>query len=113
MLHFFRSLIATLFLRSKLMKSVKPPIRTCIGCRCKFPQNTLIRFVCHRGESLKIQALTKLPGRGVYVCRSTSCIQEAFKVPKRINALLRVQLPKSVINEFKLTILDKELYADE
>ncbi len=95
------------------MKNVKTPIRTCIGCRCKFPQNILIRFVCHKGESLEIQKLTKLPGRGTYVCRSTSCIQEAFKVPKRLNALLREQLPKSVINEFKQTILDKEINADE
>jgi predicted RNA-binding protein YlxR (DUF448 family) len=95
------------------MKTVKTPIRTCIGCRCKFPQNTLIRIVCHKGESLEIQALTKLPGRGAYVCRSTACIQEAFKVPKRINALLRVQLPKSVINEFKQTVLDKEINANE
>lgn len=95
------------------MNSVKVPIRTCIGCRSKFPQNCLIRFVCHRGESLEIQELTKLPGRGAYVCSSVSCIQDAFKVPKRINALLRSQLPKSVINEFKQTILDKEFNADE
>ncbi len=95
------------------MKSLKKPIRTCIGCRCKFPQNNLIRFVCQKGESLELQALTKLKGRGAYVCRSKSCILEAFKVHKRINALLRVQLPKSVINEFKQTILDKEIDADE
>ena len=95
------------------MKILKTPIRTCIGCHCKFPQNTLIRFVCHKGESLEIQELTKLPGRGAYVCRSKSCIQEAFKAPKRINALLRVQLPKSVIDEFKQTVLDKEINADE
>lgn len=95
------------------MKRLKKPIRTCIGCRCKFTQHTLIRFVCHKGESLEIQELAKLPGRGAYVCRSTSCIQEAFKVPKRINSVLRVQLPKSVINEFKQAVLDKEINADE
>lgn len=95
------------------MKCVNTPIRTCIGCRCKFPQDTLIRFVCRKGKSLELQELIKLPGRGAYVCRSKSCIQEAFKVPKRLNALLRVQLPKSVINEFKQTVLDKEINADE
>lgn len=102
-----------LCLHSQLMKSVKRPIRTCIGCRCKLPQDKLIRFVCYTGESLEVQKLTKLPGRGTYVCRSTSCIQEAFKVPKRINAMLRVQLPKSVINEFKQILLDEEINADE
>lgn len=99
--------------RSHKMKNVKTPIRTCIGCHCRFPQNTLIRFVCHKGESLEIQEFTKLPGRGAYVCRSKSCIQEAFRVTKRFNALLRVQLPKSVIDEFKQTVLDKEINADE
>ena len=93
--------------------SMKTPIRTCIGCRCKFPQNSLIRFVCHKGGSLEIQTLEKLHGRGAYVCRSKSCIQEAFKVTKRINALLRAKLPTSAINEFKLTILDKEINANE
>ncbi len=106
-------MLDTLCLRSQFMKNVRTPIRTCIGCHCKLPQNSLIRFVCHIGESLEMQKLTKLPGRGAYVCRSTSCIQEAFKSSKRINALLRVQLPKSVIDEFKQTLLDKETNADE
>lgn len=53
------------------------------------------------------------PGRGAYVCRSHSCIEEAFKAPKRINTLLRVQLPKSVIVEFRQKLLDKEIHADE
>ncbi len=95
------------------MKRVKAPIRTCIGCLCKFPQKTLIRFVCCTGEALEIEKLKKLPGRGAYVCRSKSCIERAFKVPKRINALLRVQLSKSVIAEFKQALLDKEIIADE
>lgn len=95
------------------MKSAHIPIRTCIGCRQKLQQNDLIRFVCYKGESLKMQESTKLPGRGAYVCRSKSCIQETFKAPKRINALLRVQLSRSVINEFKKSLLEKEIIADE
>ncbi len=95
------------------MKKVKGPIRTCIGCRCKLPQKALIRFVCYKEKTLQMEELTKLPGRGAYVCRSESCIDEAFKVPKRINSLLRVQLSKSVITEFKQTLLDKEIIADE
>ena len=94
------------------MKRANIPIRTCIGCRQKLQQHNLIRFVCHKGESLEMQESTKLPGRGVYICRSKSCIQEAFKVPKRINALLRVQLSRSVINEFKNSLLEKEIIAD-
>ena len=95
------------------MKRANIPIRTCIGCRRKFQQNNLIRIVCPKGESLEMQESTKLPGRGVYVCRSKSCIQEAFKAPKRINALFRVHLSSSVINEFKNSLLEKEIIADE
>jgi len=60
-----------------------------------------------------MEALKKLPGRGAYVCYSKSCIENAFKLPKRINALLRVQLSGSVITEFKQALLDKEIIADE
>lgn len=113
MLNLLETPYDALCLHSQLMMNVKTPIRTCIGCRCKFPQNSLIRFVCSTGVSLEMQKLTKLPGRGAYVCRATSCIQKAFKLPNRINVLLRVQLPKSVINEFQQTLLDKEINADE
>ena len=95
------------------MKITKGPIRTCIGCRCKLPQRTLIRFVCCTGEALKMEEVKKLPGRGVYVCPTKSCIEDAFKVPKRINALLRVQLSKSVITEFKQALLDKEIIVGQ
>ncbi len=95
------------------MKRNNSPIRTCIGCHSKLPQNTLIRFVCSTRGILEIEGSKKLPGRGVYVCRSKSCIKNAFKVPKRINALLRVQLSKSVISEFQQTLLEKEKITDE
>lgn len=98
---------------SQSMKQNKTPIRTCIGCRNKFPQNTLIRFVCRAGETLEMEEFKSLPGRGVYVCRSKPCVENAFNAPKRINALLRVQLSKSVIAEFKQTLLNKEKIADE
>ena len=95
------------------MKIIKAPIRTCIGCHRKFPQKTLIRFVCRTSEALEMEEFKKLPGRGAYVCRSKSCIENAFKSSKRINRLLRVQLSGSVITEFKQALLDKEIIADE
>lgn len=96
------------------MKSInKAPIRTCIGCRFKYPQNTLIRFVCLTGEALEMEELQKLPGRGAYVCPSKSCIENAFKMSKRINSLLRVRLSESVISEFKQALLEKEIIANE
>jgi len=94
------------------MKKIKAPIRTCVGCRFKFPQKTLIRFVCRTDEALEMEELKKLPGRGAYVCRSKTCIEYAFRGRKRINTSLRVQLSGSVITEFKQALLDKEIIAD-
>lgn len=94
------------------MKNLNVPIRTCIGCRGKFPQNTLIRFVCSSGKFLQVDEIERLAGRGAYICRTKVCIERAFKEPKRINTLLRVQLPKSVITEFEQTILDREASVD-
>ena len=69
--------------------------------------------MCRRKQTLEWDGIKKLPGRGAYVCYSKSCIENAFNTPKRINALLRVQLSKSVISEFKQALLDKEIFTDE
>lgn len=95
------------------MQKTKTPIRTCIGCRSKFPQKTLIRFVCNAGQILEIEGSKKLPGRSAYLCHSKSCIDNAFKTSKRINALLQVQLSKSAISEFQQTLIEKERTTDE
>ncbi|MXV76526.1 YlxR family protein [Candidatus Poribacteria bacterium] len=87
------------------MKLLTDVIRTCIGCRGKFSQKTLIRFASQKNETLEIDNRKKLHGRGAYVCRSQSCIQKAFKAPRRINALLRVQLTTGVIQRFEEVLL--------
>ncbi|MDE0465797.1 MAG: YlxR family protein [Candidatus Poribacteria bacterium] len=80
-------------------------IRTCIGCREKLPQKTLIRFVCQQNAELQIDCRKRLRGRGAYVCFSQVCIQKAFKSPRRINSLLRAQLTNEVIMRFEQVLL--------
>ena len=87
------------------MKFLRDVIRTCIGCRQKFLQKTLVRFVCQRNERLQIDCQKRLRGRGAYVCLSQVCIQKAFKSPKRINSLLRAQLTHEVIVRFEQELL--------
>jgi len=43
------------------------PTRTCIGCRKKFEQSNLIRYV-KINNSLKEATLPRLDGRGYYLC---------------------------------------------
>lgn len=80
-------------------------IRTCIGCRGQFSKKVLLRFVCNVSSDLEIDSMGKVPGRGAYVCLSHSCICAAFKSHKRVNFLLRINLPKEKIDRFKQKLL--------
>lgn len=80
-------------------------LRTCIGCRGKFSKKTLLRFVCHLESHLRADETGKLPGRGAYVCESQACITEAFKSHKRVNSLLRADLSREVVMQFKQELL--------
>ena len=80
-------------------------LRTCIGCRGKFPKKTLLRFVSHLESHPRADGTGKLPGRGAYVCESKDCITEAFKSHKRVNSLLRTNLSKEVVMQFKQCLL--------
>lgn len=84
-------------------------IRTCIGCRGKLPQKVLVRFVGAGNGKLQIDSHKKLGGRGAYVCPSQDCIRKAFKSPKRINSLLRVQLASQYVAQFEQVLLQSTL----
>ncbi len=81
------------------------PIRTCIGCRGKFPKKDLLRFVQDAAGNVQTDLTGKLPGRGAYVCQSQVCINTTFKSQK-INAHLRVNLSKRAIDSFKQELLN-------
>ena len=81
-------------------------LRTCIGCRGKFSKKTLLRFVCHSDSGLRADKTGKLPGRGGYVCEAQACITEAFKSHKRVNSLLRTNLSKQIVMQFKQELLN-------
>ena len=80
------------------------PIRTCIGCRGKFPKKDLLRFVREAAGNLQTDPTSKLPGRGAYVCQSQACINITFK-SQRINTHLRSNLSRQVIDSFKQELL--------
>lgn len=80
-------------------------LRTCIGCRGIFPKKALLRFVCHLDLQLRSDETGKVPGRGAYVCESQSCVTKAFKSHKRINSLLRTNLSRESVMQFKQELL--------
>ena len=50
------------------------PIRSCVGCGRKAPQNELLRFVARDG---RLVPGAREPGRGAYTCRRLSCFERA------------------------------------
>ena len=80
------------------------PIRTCIGCRGKFPKKDLLRFVRNTAGNLQTDLTGRLPGRGAYVCQSQACINITFKSQK-INTHLRSNFSRQVIDAFKQELL--------
>jgi predicted RNA-binding protein YlxR (DUF448 family) len=53
---------------------VTEPIRSCIGCGRKAPQNEFLRFVARDGL---LVAGDREPGRGAYTCPRLSCFERA------------------------------------
>lgn len=56
------------------------PVRTCAGCRSQRPQTELMRVVLDPdGVTIRLDYLSKLPGRGAYICPNPSCVDQAVK----------------------------------
>jgi predicted RNA-binding protein YlxR (DUF448 family) len=76
---------------------VTEPIRSCVGCGCKAPQNQLLRFVAKDG---RLVPGSNEPGRGAYTCRRLACFERALS-RRAFNRTLR----QTVQIEQKLTSL--------
>ena len=51
--------------------------RSCVGCRRRAPQPTLLRVARRDGEILP-DVKRVLPGRGAYIHRETQCLERAL-----------------------------------
>ena len=49
------------------------PIRTCVGCRERFDQGILLRWVIDPDGCAVPDPSRRRPGRGAYVCRREEC----------------------------------------
>jgi predicted RNA-binding protein YlxR (DUF448 family) len=57
------------------MKSI--PIRQCIVCRKKKEKGTLFRLIRTPENQILFDPAQKMNGRGVYICKDTTCVQKA------------------------------------
>lgn len=56
----------------------REPMRRCIGCRSSHPKGEMFRFTC-QGMEIYEDMTGNDEGRGVYICKSNSCIESARK----------------------------------
>ena len=55
------------------------PVRTCVGCRRVRPQAELLRLVRDAEGFVEPDPRRRGGGRGAYLCRSESCVDEALR----------------------------------
>lgn len=85
------------------------PIRTCVGCRARRPQDELIRIVASPGGTLEVDAHRhRSPGRGAYLCRRRSCIDRALDSGALGRSLRYGHAPPSSLREDLLALLDEK-----
>jgi predicted RNA-binding protein YlxR (DUF448 family) len=70
------------------------PVRTCVGCRQRADQTTLIRVVA-QGSTAVVDRGRSMPGRGANLHPDTRCLTEALR-RRAFARALRVEGPLDV-----------------
>ena len=66
------------------------PMRTCLGCRGRFPKYQLLKFVLHDGVVV-LDSKGGEQGRSAYCCNNDICLSFFFKHKKKLSRAFRVQ----------------------
>ena len=72
-------------------------MRRCIGCMESKPKNDLIRIAYYEGV-LSVDPTGKAKGRGVYLCKSSECMQKAIK-RKAFQRSLKTELSQEQLDK--------------
>jgi uncharacterized protein len=88
------------------MKVKKIPQRMCTGCMEMKPKKELIRIVKNKEGEVSVDLTGKKPGRGAYICRSTECLEKAFKA-KRLEKNLETKIDEAVHAKLKEEIMNE------
>lgn len=77
------------------MKVKKIPLRMCTGCMEMKPKKELIRVVKTPEGEVSVDLTGKKSGRGAYICKSSECLEKAFKA-KRLSRNLDVVIDDEI-----------------
>ncbi len=87
-----------------MIKNLKIPQRTCIGCKCKKPKKEMIRIVRTPDGKIIIDETGKKSGRGAYLCGDVKCLDIAFK-ENSLNKSLKQDIPLQTLAELRKDFL--------
>jgi predicted RNA-binding protein YlxR (DUF448 family) len=87
-----------------MIKNLKIPLRTCIGCKCKKPKKEMIRIVRTPDGKIIIDKTGKKSGRGAYLCSDVKCLDAAFK-ENSLNKSLKQDIPLQTLDELRKDFL--------
>ena len=78
------------------MKTLKVPLRMCLGCQEMKPKKELYRVVRTPEGSVEPDPSGKQNGRGAYVCPDAGCLQKAVK-GRRFQKALGVSVDPEIL----------------
>lgn len=87
-----------------MIKNLKIPMRTCIGCQCKKPKKEMIRIIRTPGGNIEIDKTGKKSGRGAYLCGNVECLDIALR-KNNLNRSLKQDIPLETLKELRKAFL--------
>jgi len=87
-----------------MIKNLKIPIRTCIGCQCKKPKKEMIRIIKTPEGNIEIDKTGKKSGRGAYLCSNVECLDIALR-KNNLNRSLKQDIPLKTLDELRKAFL--------
>ena len=87
-----------------MIKNLKIPVRTCIGCKCKKPKKEMIRIIRTPDGKIEIDKTGKKSGRGAYLCGDVRCLEIAFR-ENSLNKSLKQDVPQQTLDELRKDFL--------
>jgi len=66
------------------------PMRSCLGCRKRFPKNQLLKFVLRDGV-VELDSKGNGHGRSAYCCNNKKCLAVFARHKKKLSRAYRVQ----------------------
>lgn len=74
----------------------KLPQRMCVTCRTMRPKRELIRLVASHEGDISLDPTGKKPGRGAYVCRNRTCLEQAIR-GRKLDKGLKTRVDEKII----------------